>query len=108
VVAMFAGVYALGIAIIGFYHTTVSRPGRAGFIAAAVLLSVPGMLLMPLGTTLGVAGVEITLYTLTNDIVLRVVGGVLLAVLLVANRRQAAGETPSTTESTTSTAEPTD
>ena len=108
VVAMFAGVYALGIAIIGFYHTTVSRPGRAGFITAAVLLSVPGMLLMPLGTVLGVAGVEMTLYTLTNDIVLRVVGGVLLAVLLVANRRQAANETPGTTESTTSTAEPTD
>jgi len=92
VVAMFAGVYALGVAIIGYYRTDVSRLARLGFVSAAVLLSVPGMLLMPLGTTLGTVGVEMTLYTLTNDIALRAVGAVLFAVLIVGNRRRASDE----------------
>ncbi|MFO7833129.1 MAG: TRAP transporter fused permease subunit [Halohasta sp.] len=95
VVAMFAGVYALGVAIIGYYRTEVSRVERVGFIAAAVLLSVPGMLLMPLSTALGLVGIEMTLFTLTNDIILRVVGGALLAALIVANQRKAADETGS-------------
>ena len=92
VVAMFAGVYALGIAIIGFYRTGVSRPSRAGFIAAAILLSIPGMVLMPLGTALGVIGVDVTLFTLTNDLILRVAGGALLAGLVVTNRRKTSDE----------------
>ncbi len=92
VVAMFAGVYALGVAIIGYYQTSVSRPARAGFVAAAVLLSIPGMILMPLGTALGFVGVDVTLFTLTNDLILRVAGAALLAGLVVANRRKAGNE----------------
>ena len=92
VVAMFAGVYALGIAIIGYYQTDVSRVARVGFITAAVLLSIPGMVLMPLGTALSVVGTEMTLFTLTNDLLLRAVGGGLLVALVVANRRRASDE----------------
>jgi len=92
VIAMFVGVYALGVAIIGYYRTDVSRVARVGFVVAAVLLSVPGMLLMPLGTALGAVGVEMTLYTLSNDLALRAVGGVLFTALVVDNRRRASDE----------------
>jgi len=92
VIAMFVGVYALGVAIIGYYRTDVSRVARVGFVVAAVLLSVPGMLLMPLGTALGAVGVEMTLYTLSNDLALRAVGGVLFTALVVDNRRRASEE----------------
>ena len=90
VVAMFAGVYALGVAIIGYYHTYVSRVSRASLIAAAVFLSVPGMVLLPAGTALGFVGVDVMLHTLTNDLLLRVVGAVMLAAGLIRNRRRAA------------------
>ena len=90
VVAMFAGVYALGVAIIGYYQSTVPRIERAGFILAAVLLSIPGMVLLPMGTTLDVVGVEMTLFTLTNDLLLRGVGGVLFGGLILINRRRGA------------------
>ena len=94
VIAMFAGVYALGIAIIGYYRTDVARTSRVVFIVAAVLLSVPGMVLMPAGTALGLAGVDVTLFTLTNDLVLRGVGAVMLVAGVIRNRRRAAGEAP--------------
>jgi len=99
VVGMFAGVYALGAAIIGYYRTDVGRLERVGFGVAALLLSVPGMLLMPAESVAALAGTEITLYTTTFDIALRAIGGVILVALAGKNRRQAAGE-----ESTTATA----
>jgi TRAP transporter 4TM/12TM fusion protein len=90
VVGMFAGVYALAPAIIGYYRTHVRSGARLGFIVASLLLSVPGLLLMPAGAALGAVGLDIVAYTLTADIALRAVGGVLLVVLVVANRRRAA------------------
>ena len=92
IVAMFAGVYALGVAIIGYYHADVSRVSRALLLVAAVLLSVPGMVLLPLSTGIGLFGVDVALYTLTNDLILRGVGGVMLVAGLVRNRRRAAAE----------------
>ncbi|WP_418279883.1 TRAP transporter permease [Halorubrum sp. DTA98] len=89
IVATFAGVYALGVAIIGYYHTHVSRVARVSLIAASIFLSVPGMVLMPAGTGLGIVGIDVALYTLTNDLVLRGVGAVLLAAGLIRNRRRA-------------------
>ena len=90
VVATFAGVYALGVAIIGYYHTHVRRGSRASLIAAAVFLSVPGMVLLPAGTALGLLGLDLTLHTLTNDLLLRAVGAIMLVVALVRNRRRTA------------------
>jgi len=92
VIATFAGVYALGVAIIGYYHTDVSRISRFSFVAAAILLSVPGMVLLPLGSVLGLVGVDATLYTLSNDVVARGIGAVMLVVGLVRNRRKAGSE----------------
>ncbi|WP_418284806.1 TRAP transporter permease [Halorubrum sp. DTA46] len=89
VVATFAGVYALGVAIIGFYHTDVRSGSRASLLAASVLLSVPGMVLLPLGTALGFVGLDVTLYTLSNDLIARGLGAVMLAIGLVRNRRRA-------------------
>jgi len=56
VIAMFAGVYALGVAIIGYYHADVSRVSRVLLLVAAVFLSVPGMVLLPLSTGVGLFG----------------------------------------------------
>ncbi len=92
IIAMFAGVYALGVAIIGYYHTDVSRVSRTLLLVAAVLLSVPGMVLLPLSTGVGLFGPEVALYTLTNDLVLRGIGGAMLVVGLIRNRRRAAAE----------------
>ncbi len=89
VVATFAGVYALGVAIIGYYHTDVSRLSRTSLICAAIFLSVPGMVLLPAGTALGIAGLDVAPYTLRNDLLLRGVGAATLVVGLVRNRRRA-------------------
>jgi TRAP transporter 4TM/12TM fusion protein len=89
VVGMFAGVYALGAAIIGYYRTDVSRFERIGFGVAALFLSVPGMLLMPAETIAGIAGIDVTLYTVTIDVAVRAIGGVMLVALAAKNRRQA-------------------
>ncbi|MWV64373.1 TRAP transporter fused permease subunit [Halorubrum sp. JWXQ-INN 858] len=89
VLATFAGVYALGVAIIGYYHASVSRASRAALMTAAVFLSVPGMVLLPAGTALGTFGVDVMLHTLTNDLALRGVGAVMLVAGLVRNRRRA-------------------
>jgi len=89
IVAMFAGVYALGIAIIGYYHTDVARASRIALIAAAVLLSVPGMVLLPASAGLGLIGVDASLYTVSNDLIARGVGAAILVVGLVRNRRRA-------------------
>jgi TRAP-type uncharacterized transport system fused permease subunit len=89
VVGMFAGVYALGAAIIGYYRTDVSRFERIGFGVAALFLSVPGMLLMPAETIAGIAGIDVTLYTVTIDVAVRAIGGAMLVALAAKNRRQA-------------------
>ncbi|GAB6877810.1 TRAP transporter permease [Halorubrum gandharaense] len=90
VLATFAGVYALGVAIIGYYHTHVSRLSRVSLTVAALFLSVPGMVLLPASTGLGLVGVDVAFHTVTNDVLLRAVGAVLLVGGLVRNRRRAA------------------
>ncbi|MFT4885401.1 MAG: TRAP-type uncharacterized transport system fused permease subunit, partial [Natronomonas sp.] len=92
VVGMFAGVYALAPSIIGYYRTDVRLPARVAFGVAALLLSVPGLVLMPAGTALGMVGLDVVAYTLATDIALRAVGGALLVALVVANRRRANAE----------------
>ena len=88
VLAMFAGVYALGVTIIGYYKTDVSTASRTLLAIAAILLSVPGMVLLPLSTAVGFVGVDVALYTLTNDLILRGIGAVLLVSGLLRNRRR--------------------
>ncbi|MES3517699.1 MAG: TRAP transporter fused permease subunit [Natronomonas sp.] len=88
VVAMFAGVYALGVAIIGYRTTLVSGGERIGYTVAALLLSIPGMLLMPAETALAAVGIEAVLFTTLNDVGVRIVGGILLVALLFADRRR--------------------
>ena len=90
VVAVFVGVYGLAIAIIGYYRASVSRPARAAFGVSALFLSVPGMLLLPAGTALGLAGIDVTLFTPTMDLALRGAGGLLFVALILRNIRKAA------------------
>ena len=92
IVATFAGVYGLGVAIIGYYHTDVAPGSRASLIAAAVLLSVPGMVLLPASAAFGLVGVDVALYSVSNDVIARGVGAAMLIVGLVRNRRRATGE----------------
>ena len=92
VVAVFVGVYGLAIAIIGYYRTHVSRPARIGFGVSAVLLSVPGMLLLSAEGIVAIAGVGVTLLTPTLDLALRGVGALLFVALVVANARRASDE----------------
>ncbi|MGZ0745688.1 TRAP transporter permease [Haloparvum sp. AD34] len=86
IVGMFAGVWALSVTIIGFLDDEVTGAKRVGFALASVLLMVPALLLSPVGSLLGVAGVDVTLYTVTTDVVARGLGGLLL-VGLVAKLR---------------------
>jgi hypothetical protein len=67
------------------------------------LLSVPGLVLMPAGTALGMVGIDVVAYTITTDIALRAVGGALLVALVVANRRRADAEGEGDPESTETT-----
>lgn len=92
ILAVFAGVYALGVAIIGFYHADVRSGARVSLVVAAVLLSVPGMVLLPASAALGLVGVDVGLYSVTNELVARGVGAAILVVGLVRNRRRADGE----------------
>lgn len=92
IVATFAGVYGLGVAIIGYYHTDVRRGARVALVGAAILLSIPAMVLLPASTALGFVGVDASLYTVSNDVIARGVGAAILAVGLVWNRRRAGGE----------------
>ncbi|WP_123622412.1 TRAP transporter fused permease subunit [Halorubrum sp. CSM-61] len=92
VVAVFAGVYALGVAIIGYYHTDVRSGSRVALIAAAVLLSVPAMVLLPASAAFGLVGVDVALNSITNELVARGVGAALLVIGLVRNRRRADGD----------------
>lgn len=92
ILAVFAGVYALGVAIIGFYHADVRYGARLSLVAAAVLLSVPGMVLLPASAALGLVGVDAGLYSVTNELVARGVGAAILVVGLIRNRRRAGGE----------------
>jgi membrane protein implicated in regulation of membrane protease activity len=86
-------VYGLGIAIIGYYRTGVSQRERAAFGVSAVLLSVPGMLLLPAGAALALLGVDMVLFTQTGDLLLRLVGAVLFAALVGQNIRRSRRET---------------
>jgi len=104
ILGMFGGVYALGPAIIGYYQTHVGRGTRVAFGVAALLLSVPGMLLMPAETLFGMAGVGVTLYTVTIDVAVRAVGAALLVGLLLQNRRLADREADEAVESSAPTA----
>ncbi|GAB7008404.1 TRAP transporter permease [Halorubrum trueperi] len=92
VVATFAGVYALGVAIIGYYRTDVASGSRVSLVAAAVLLSVPGMVLLPASAAFGLAGVDVALYSVSNDLIARALGAAMLVIALVRNRRRARAE----------------
>ena len=88
IVSVFVGVYGLGVAIIGYYKTHVSRGRRLGFAISALLLSIPSMLLLPGETAVGMIGFDVTLATLAWDIGLRVVGALLFALLILENTRR--------------------
>ncbi|CAI48361.1 TRAP-type transport system permease protein [Natronomonas pharaonis DSM 2160] len=95
ILGMFAGVYALGICIIGYFRAPVSRVQRVLYGVAALLLSVPGLVLLPTESLLGLLGVSVVLETLAADLLLRGVGAALFITLLEKGRREGRKESPS-------------
>ncbi|WP_336134621.1 TRAP transporter permease [Natronomonas amylolytica] len=90
VVGLFAGVYAMGVTIIGYRSTKVSQLERVLYAVAGVLLMVPALFLSPVGFTAGLAGLGVDVLTSTSELVARGLGAALLAALVVADRRRRA------------------
>ena len=86
VIGLFVGVYAMGVAIIGHRSAPVPDAERTLYAVASILLMVPALFLSPVETLFGLAtgGLSVSL-------VARGVGGVLLAVLVVSDRRRKRG-----------------
>ncbi|WP_336344666.1 TRAP transporter permease [Halalkalicoccus ordinarius] len=86
IVGMFAGVYALGIAIIGYYTEEVSDLDRGLFALSSIAMMAPGLLLLTVQGLGRAMGVWLVLNTPTLDFALRGVGVVLLLALMLRNR----------------------
>ena len=76
----------MGVAIIGYRSASVPDTERVLYAVAPILLMVPALFLSPVETLFGLAtgGLSVSL-------VARGVGGVLLAVLVVSDRRRRRG-----------------
>jgi TRAP transporter 4TM/12TM fusion protein len=105
VVGVFLGVIALGVTVIGFLYSEASWAERAAFAFTAILLMAPGLLFNSVENILTVLGMAVSFDTLTFDLALRAVGGVLFAALALANRRRMEPEAKRTDESDDTTAE---
>jgi hypothetical protein len=82
----------MGVTIIGYRSTKVSGVGRALYAVAGVLLMVPALFLSPVGFFAGLAGLGVDALTLTNELIFRGLGAVILLALVVADRRRRADE----------------
>ncbi|AKH97127.1 TRAP transporter permease [Halanaeroarchaeum sulfurireducens] len=90
VVGLFAGVYALGVTIIGYQYAEVEGLERALFAIASVFLTVPELFLLPTEGLLGAfVAVDLSGFAVTFPV--RIVGFAILAGLTVLNRRQYEG-----------------
>ena len=94
IVGMFAGVYALGIAIIGYYTKEVSDVHRALFSLSSIAMMAPGLLLLAVQGFGRAMGVWLVLDTLALDFALRGTGVALLVVLMLRNRGVEEDERP--------------
>lgn len=86
ILGMFAGVYAMGVAIIGYYDGEVPDTHRLLFGVTSVMLMAPMLILLALQGIGRLTGIWFVLDTLTFDLALRAVGVVLLVALLRANK----------------------
>ncbi|NUE02611.1 TRAP transporter permease [Halorubraceae archaeon YAN] len=86
IAGVFAGVWALGVTIIGYYNSEVTGVDRALFSVSSLLLMVPALILLPAETVFSLAGVSVSLHTLTFDLIFRGLGAALLVGLIVRNR----------------------
>lgn len=89
VLGMFIGVYAMGVAIIGYQYSKVSRNERIGYTLASVLVMVPEVLLLLGEGALDIVGIEFTLVTFGVTLALRLSGLILLVGLSSRNRTRA-------------------
>ena len=92
IVGVFLGVVALGATVIGTLYTDVTRIERTGFALSSLLLMAPALLSTALLDLLGAVGVSVVVDDLLLDLTLRGVGLVAFLVLVLKNRREAAGE----------------
>ncbi|WP_122089369.1 TRAP transporter permease [Halalkalicoccus subterraneus] len=86
IVGMFAGVYALGIGIIGYYTEEVSDIDRTLFSLSSIAMMAPGLVLLTIQGIGRAMGVWLVLDTMTLDFALRGAGAVLLVALMFRNR----------------------
>jgi TRAP transporter 4TM/12TM fusion protein len=96
VVGVFVGVVALGATVIGYLYTDVGRTQRGLFAVSSLLLMAPGLLFETAVGALSLLGVTVGVEPLVFDLSLRAVGGVLFALLALANRREGLRGEPAT------------
>ena len=96
VVGVFVGVVALGATVIGYLYTDVGRTQRGLFAVSSLLLMAPGLLFETAVGALSLLGVTVGVEPLVFDLSLRAVGGVLFALLALANRREGLRSEPAT------------
>jgi TRAP-type uncharacterized transport system fused permease subunit len=89
VVGVFLGVVALGVTVIGYLYTDVSRGARALLAVVSLLLMAPLVLLEAATGLLALAGTPVALDPVAFDLALRGVGAIALAGFVVRNRRRA-------------------
>jgi TRAP transporter 4TM/12TM fusion protein len=89
VVGVFVGVIALGPTVIGYLYTDVARHDRALFAVSSLLLMAPGLVSTSLVDLLALYDQSLPVGPSALDLGLRAIGGVLFAVLVVANHRRA-------------------
>lgn len=99
VLGMFIGVYAMGVAIIGYQYSQVSQNERVGYILSSALLMIPEVLLLLGEGVFGIIGIEAGLVTFEITFALRLVGLILLAGLSSRNRTRSGGSQANTTAS---------
>ncbi|ELZ22935.1 TRAP transporter 4TM/12TM fusion protein [Haloterrigena salina JCM 13891] len=85
VIGMFAGVYALGVTIIGYQYSAVDSTRRALYAVASILLMVPEIPLLVVEGALALAGLSVGLTGVWVTVSLRVLGLAILASLSYRN-----------------------
>ncbi len=92
VVGMFAGVYAMGVTIIGYRNSSVPNRGRLLWGVAGIAMMVPALILSPIGGAASLVGLELDVLRTSIDLSVRAAGAVLFVALIRVDDQSAAGD----------------
>jgi len=88
IIGMFAGVYAMGVTIIGYRNSSVDRRRRSLWAIASVAMMVPALLISPIGGATSLLGLNVSVLTTTTDLAVRGAGAVLFVFLIRADNKK--------------------